>query len=228
MSTLYLDCTHGARKDSFAAGVEALLPPEECERIVQAIRVADWSQVHEHGHAHGHDHDHEHDQNHDHAHSGHHHAHPYPHHHSMESVRERITATALTDAEKVAALGVYDVLAHAEAKAHGVSLSEVHFHEVGSDEAVTWVCTSAAAVVAVGADEIVASPVCTGFGFVECAHGTLPIPAPATANALEGVPTFAGEEEGELTTPTGAALVTYFANRFTTEPPASTQIAKVG
>lgn len=205
MSTLYLDCAKGARKDSFAVGVGALLAPEERLRIAQAAGIEDVPA------------DHCCDD------PAHHH-----HHHSVDEVRRKIRGKQLSDAEKEAALGVYDVLARAEAQAHGVAVDEVHFHEVGSDEAITWVCIGAASVLALGADEVVASPVCTGFGFVDCAHGTLPIPAPATANALAGAPTFAGDAEGELTTPTGAALVMHFASRFADEAPAGALVAEVG
>lgn len=206
MGTLYLDCTQGARKDSFAIGVGQLLSKEERQRIAQAAG-ADQTQA-------------------DDCCGGDHHHH---HHHSVSEVREKIAAKQLTAAEREAALGVYDVLAQAEAKAHGVPVDEVHFHEVGSDEAITWVCIACASVLAVGADDIAATPVCTGFGFVDCAHGTLPIPAPATAHALEGAPTFSGDVEGELTTPTGAALVGFFATSFCDRiPDEAALIANVG
>lgn len=204
MKTLYLDCMHGARKDSFAIGVGQLLAQEERQRIAQAAGV-------------------EQTQADDCCGADHH------HHHSVTEVREKIAAKQLSEAERAAAFGVYEVLARAEAKAHSVSIDEVHFHEVGSDEAITWVCIACASVLAVGAETIVASPVCTGFGFVDCAHGTLPIPAPATANVLEGAPSFAGDVEGELTTPTGAALVRYFASAFCDKAPEdAVWIAHVG
>jgi len=201
MTTLYLDCTHGARKDSFAQGVSALLPREEARRIERAAGISEHADEHTAAH----------------------------HHHSVAEVHQMIQAKPLPAAAREAALGVYGVLAQAEARAHGVTLEEVHFHEVGSAEAVSWVCYACAAVAALAADEVVASPVRTGFGFVDCAHGRLPIPAPATANVLEDIPTFAGDAEGELTTPTGDALVSWFASRFADEAPAGCElIAQVG
>ena len=199
MTMLYLDCTHGARKDAFARSIGALLGRQEAEHIGRAVGVPAPGQSEAHGH------------------------------HSCDEVRERIMAKPIPAAAADAALGVYEVLAQAEARAHGVPVKEVHFHEVGSDAAVDWVCLACASMVALGADEVVAGPVCTGFGFVECAHGRLPIPAPATANILEDIPTFEGEREGELTTPTGAALVRYFADRFAETEPAGCELtAQVG
>lgn len=199
MTTLYLDCTHGARKDTFAQSIGALLGRQEAERIGRAVGVPAPGESEAHSH------------------------------HSFGEVRERIMAKPIPADAADATLGVYEVLAQAEARAHGVPVEEVHFHEVGSDAAVDWVCLACASLVALGVDEVVAGPVCTGFGFVECAHGRLPIPAPATANILEDIPTFEGDEEGELTTPTGAALVRYFADRFVeTEPVGCELVARVG
>lgn len=206
MSTLYLDCSQGTRKESFAVGVGALLPPEERLRIAQAVGIEDVPADHCC----------------DDPECDHH------HHHSVEEVRAKIRAKGLSAEVQAAALGVYEVLAQAEAKAHGVPVAEVHFHEVGSDEAIAWVCIACASMAAIAPDTVIASPVCTGFGTVDCAHGTLPIPAPATANALEGAPTYPGAMEGELTTPTGAALVAHFADRFSEDIPAGAMIAEVG
>lgn len=142
---------------------------------------------------------------------GHHH-----HHHSLDEVHAAIDAAPISDAAKHHARGVYALIAAAEAKAHGVPPSEVHFHEVGAPEAIAYVVAACEALSRVSYDTVIATPICTGFGFVDCAHGRLSIPAPATANILQGMPTFAGTEEGELTTPTGAALALYFADEFLT------------
>ncbi len=112
------------------------------------------------------------------------------------------------------AMGVYGVLAEAEAKAHGADVAHVHFHEVGNDFAIGNVVAFCMLVDALAPGRVEATPIATGFGFVDCAHGRLPIPAPATANILEGMPHFAGGVEGELCTPTGAALVRHFAEAF--------------
>ncbi len=193
MTTLLLDCTHGSTKDGFAKACEGLVGR-------QVFQPA-------------------------HPKTGHHHdqGDAHHHHHSLQEVQEAICASGVTPRAQVYAQGVYDLLAQAEAKAHGVSVADVHFHEVGSAEAVGFVLRACAAMDALEPQRILATPVCTGFGQVDCAHGRLPIPAPATANVLEGVPAFAGPEEGELTTPTGAALVVYFAEEFMDEAAAKAQ-----
>ena len=141
------------------------------------------------------------------------HAHDH-HHHSIQEVHDAIQAAPVAEAVKEDARGVYAIIAAAEAKAHGVRAREVHFHEVGAPDAIAHIVAAFDALSRLSFDAIASTPVCTGFGFVDCAHGTLPIPAPATAHILESIPAFAGDEEGELTTPTGAALVAYFADRF--------------
>lgn len=135
-------------------------------------------------------------------------------HRSLADVRG-IVESSNAGARVVAdALGVYDVLACAEAKAHGTDVARVHFHEVGNDFAIGYIVAFCMLVDLLAPSVVQATPIATGFGFVDCAHGRLPIPAPATANILEGLPHFAGEVEGELCTPTGAALVRHFAEAF--------------
>lgn len=185
MTTLLLDCTHGSTKDGFARACLALLP--EPPSLPEGVESALRD------------------------HAGHHHDH---HHHSLQEVERFIRASGAAPEAQRHACEVYGLLAQAEAKAHATDVDSVHFHEVGSAEAVAYVLMACIAMDALSPSRIVATPVCTGFGFVDCAHGRLPIPAPATANVLEGVPSFAGEEEGELTTPTGAALVVHFAEGF--------------
>ncbi len=120
----------------------------------------------------------------------------------------------LPEEVKVRAQDVYDAIAQAEAKAHGCPVGEVHYHEVGALDAVADVVGACYALYLLSPDRIVASPVHVGSGTVRCAHGVMPVPAPATANLLTGVPTYGGEVFGELCTPTGAALVAPFARAF--------------
>lgn len=194
MATLLLDCTHGSTKEGFANAARALVSASVSLPPVEAyVSVAAEASEHEHGHAHGE---------------------RVHHHHSLQEVHAVIEAAPVTDAVKQEARGVYALIAAAEAKVHGVPETDVHFHEVGAPEAIACVLAACDALSHVPHDQVLATPVCTGFGHVHCAHGVLPIPAPATANVLEGIPTFAGAEEGELTTPTGAALAVHFADRF--------------
>ena len=120
----------------------------------------------------------------------------------------------LPEEVKVCARSVYDAIAQAEAKAHGCPVGEVHYHEVGALDAVADVVGACYALWLLSPERIVASPVHVGCGTVRCAHGVMPVPAPATANLLTGVPTYGGEVFGELCTPTGAALLVTFAQSF--------------
>ena len=169
---------------------------------------------HIHVHSHGHDH-HEHDHGHCHE---HHHAHEHGHHHHHHASPGHITALIdglpLPGEVKAHARAVYDSIAAAEARAHGCPVEQVHFHEVGALDAVADVVGVCYAMHLLAPDKIVASPVHVGSGFVRCAHGVVPVPAPATAYLLEGVPSYGGDVNGELCTPTGAALVAHFAQAF--------------
>ena len=109
---------------------------------------------------------------------------------------------------------IYGMIAEAESQVHGHPVSQIHFHEVGTVDALTDITGCAMLCHELGAEKIMASPVTTGYGQVCCAHGILPVPAPATALILQGIPCQAGRIEGELCTPTGAALLKYFAGEY--------------
>lgn len=179
---------------------------------------------HEHEHHHHHHDDHEHDHHHDHAHEhGHHHHHATPGH-----IAAIIDGLNLPDAVKQHARAVYDAIAQAEAKAHGCPVGDVHYHEVGALDAVADVTGVCYAMHLLGVDRVVVSPVHVGSGTVRCAHGVMPVPAPATANLLAGVPVYGGSVQGELCTPTGAALLTHFADAFEKMPVMRTQKVGIG
>lgn len=168
--------------------------------------------------------------NHDHPdHSSHHehldhHDHPGHHHHhhvSLAEIRGRIEALALPPETRADALAVYDLLAEAESKAHGAPVPQIHFHEVGSLDALADVVSVCSLVSEIAPKRIVAAPPLVGGGTVRCAHGVLPVPAPATANLLEGLPWRGGAaEDGELLTPTGAALLRRFVSEWGSAPEA--------
>ena len=109
---------------------------------------------------------------------------------------------------------IYQLIAKAEGQVHGKEVSEIHFHEVGTLDAIADITGCVMLFHQIGAQQIIVSPVSTGFGQVRCAHGVLPVPAPATALLLTGIPCKAGSVEGELCTPTGAALLKYFATSY--------------
>jgi uncharacterized protein (TIGR00299 family) protein len=112
------------------------------------------------------------------------------------------------------ALGVYQLLAEAEAHVHGRPAAEIHFHEVGTLDALADILGVCLLMEAIRPRRVVVSPVRVGKGFVRCSHGILPVPAPAAAHILRGMPIYAGDVEGELCTPTGAALLKYFGNEY--------------
>ena len=170
------------------------------------------------GHDHDHIHEHHHEHDHSHAHDHHHdhdHDHGHTHHHTAPADIAALLDALDAPAEvKDAAKSIYARIADAEAKAHGMPVEKIHFHEVGALDAVADVTGACLAVHMLRPDHITASPVHLGSGQVRCAHGIVPVPAPATAHLLEGVLCYTGDIRGELCTPTGAALLTHFAESF--------------
>ena len=150
-----------------------------------------------------------------HEHTKQNHAHPHTGLHQIEHIVDDLP---LSGECKANILGVYQILAEAESKVHGVPVSEIHFHEVGTMDAVADITAVCMVMEKLAPDEVLASPVCVGSGQVRCAHGILPVPAPATAEILKSVPMYAGEIQGELCTPTGAALLKFFVDRFCPMP----------
>lgn len=148
----------------------------------------------------------------------HHSEHHHHHGASMHDIRHVIDAAGISENVKKNAVEVYECIAQAESRVHGKSADEIHFHEVGSKDAMADVIGCCMLIDIIGADRIVVSPVTTGFGNVRCAHGILPVPAPATALILNDVPLRSGSIEGELCTPTGAALVKHYADEFGNMP----------
>ena len=179
----------------------------------------EYHHEHEHDHEHHHDHDHEHDHHHEQDHE-HHHDHDHEHHHhhvhrGMAEITAAIDSFAVPEAVKEKAKAVYARLAAAESAAHGVPVEEIHFHEVGALDAVADVTGACLALYLLAPERVIASPVNVGNGQVRAAHGILPVPAPATATILSGIPYYQNPERvGELCTPTGAALLAAFADEF--------------
>lgn len=236
MKTLYLDCSMGAAGDMLAAALLELLPdPDAFVAELNALAIPDVKfsretsvkcgitgthlQVTVHGEeegAHDHHHAHSHDHHHDHAHAHHHdHAHSHHHHaslHDIEHIVRGHLSLPATVADNV--MAVYHLIADAESKAHGKPVSEIHFHEVGTMDAIADITAVCLLMHRLAPDEIIVSPVHVGSGQVHCAHGILPVPAPATATILQDVPIYGGSIQGELCTPTGAALLKHFADSF--------------
>ena len=172
---------------------------------------------HDHGHTHEHTHAHDHEHSHGHEHS-HEHGHGHHHHAGMGDIRHILSHLDIPQPVRQDAEAVYQLIAQAESHAHGRPVEEIHFHEVGTLDAVTDVVAVCWLLHDLAPEQIVASPVHVGCGQVRCAHGILPVPAPATAYILQGVPTYGGSVQGELCTPTGAALLKHFVQRFGSSP----------
>ena len=169
---------------------------------------------HEHGHFHHH-HEHEHEHEHEEEHGHHHHGHGHHHHSGMHDIEHIVTGHLdLPEAVKKDVMAVYGLIAEAESQAHGVPVEQIHFHEVGTMDAVADIVMTCLLIRKLAPDRIAASPVHVGCGKVRCAHGILPVPAPATAYILKDVPIYGGRIEGELCTPTGAALLKHFVSEF--------------
>ena len=244
MKTLYLDCSMGAagdmltaalcelldEKDSFFETLDSLLP-EAVSVSASTIQkqgisgtsvtvLVDGEEEHSedaHGHHHEHSHEHHHEHHHEHAHKHHH------HHTSMSDIERLINGLEVSDKVKSDALAVYRLIAEAESEAHGRPVSEIHFHEVGTLDAVADVTAVCMLMGMIAPERVIASPVSVGSGHVHCAHGILPVPAPATAHILRGVPTCSGSVAAELCTPTGAALLKHFVTDFGDMPLMVTQ-----
>ena len=144
--------------------------------------------------------------------------HTHHHHSTLQSVHQIIDALEISEHVREKAKSVYRTLAEAEAAVHGHPVEKIHFHEVGELDAIADIVGTCMLLDELAPDQILASPVHVGSGQVRCAHGILPVPAPATARLLQGIPFYSGTISGELCTPTGAALLRSFVDRFTEHP----------
>ena len=227
MKVIYLDCSMGAAGDMLMAALYELLddkqafldtmrglglpgieisaePAVKCgitgthmKVLVHGSEELDALHDHLHEHAHEHSHDHEH------------------HHHTgLHEIEHLMEHLSLPRAVRDDALAVYHRIAEAESKVHGSPIDQIHFHEVGTLDALADVVGVCLLMHLLAPEKVYASSVHVGSGQVKCAHGILPVPAPATALLLSGVPIYGGAIQGELCTPTGAALLTHFVTKF--------------
>lgn len=227
MKVIYLDCSMGAAGDMLMAALYELLddkqafldtmrglglpgieisaePAVKCgitgthmKVLVHGSEELDALHDHLHEHAHEHSHDHEH------------------HHHTdLHEIEHLLSHLDLPQTVRDDALGVYHRIAEAESKVHGSPIDQIHFHEVGTLDALADVVGVCLLMHLLAPEKVYASSVHVGSGQVKCAHGILPVPAPATALLLAGVPIYGGAIQGELCTPTGAALLTHFVTKF--------------
>lgn len=159
-----------------------------------------------------------------HHHGGHHHDHGHGHHHhhhthrNLRDIEKIINESDLDSGIKATSLAIFRRVAEAEAKIHGKPIYEVHFHEVGATDSIVDIVGAAICFHALNIDEVWCSPIELGGGFIKCAHGLMPIPAPATLEILNGIPTSRGAVQKETTTPTGAAILAELVTRFESSP----------
>jgi uncharacterized protein (TIGR00299 family) protein len=179
----------------------------------------------EHSHGHSHSHGEKHSPSHEHK--GHSHSHKQDHgsehshshsHRGLKEIRQIINDAGISASAKDRAIKIFEALGTAEAKVHNSDIEKVHFHEVGTIDAIVDIVCASVGSEALGVDEWICSPLNVGGGTVVCAHGTFPIPAPATLELLKKAPVYSGEILKELVTPTGAAIVSVLASRFSQFP----------
>ncbi|MBR5376592.1 MAG: nickel pincer cofactor biosynthesis protein LarC [Lachnospiraceae bacterium] len=238
MKILYLDCGMGAAGDMLTAALYELLSEEKKKEFLEMINslgipginvcagkskkcgitgtymkvTVDGYEEEDYGHEHSHEAGYHH-------HSGHSHS-------SVSDIEKLLKSLNLSEKVREDAIKVYGIIAEAESIVHDTDISQIHFHEVGTKDAVIDILSVCYLINEIGPDRIITSPVCTGSGTVSCAHGILPVPAPATALILKDVPVYQGDISSELCTPTGAALLKHFTGRFAMMPQMS--VAGIG
>ena len=241
MGILYLDCFSGISGDMFVGAMLDLgisldsLKSElaklnldgfeiETSRVnrsgISATKfdVVQTHSSHTHTHSHSHSHTHPHSHEHTDSHS----------HRSLSEIERMIRDSQLKDSVKSRALAIFKKLGEAEARVHNVELESIHFHEVGAVDSIVDIVGSSICLDLMGIGRVEASPLKLGYGTFKCAHGVYPVPGPATAEILKRIPTLAGDVEGELVTPTGAAIVATIASSFGPQPPLQVQAIGYG
>jgi pyridinium-3,5-bisthiocarboxylic acid mononucleotide nickel chelatase len=245
MRIAYLDCFAGISGDMFLgaildAGVDpnilheavavlnlnATLKIEKVDRsgisstkvhVYEGSTLAEQTQTQSHEPKEDHTHQHHPKTQHQHK-AGHTHEHPHTHGRSLTVIRTLINAAPLSPTVKQTAIQTFELLGASEAKIHNVPIEKIHFHEVGAVDAIVDIVASSAGIHALAIDKWFSSPLNVGGGMVDCAHGRFPVPAPATADLLRGLPTYSAHIEKELVTPTGAAIIRALAPTFGQQP----------
>ena len=245
--TLYLECQSGISGDMTVAALLDLGADEEVlkkalsslpvsgfqiqiSRVKKAgLDVCDFDVLLDEAHEnHDHDMDYLHGHSHEHSHNHSAHAHHHHAHRGMKEIMDILNVAALTDRARATAVRIFTILGEAEAKAHGTTLEEVHFHEVGAVDSIVDIVSVAVCLDNLGIEEVIVPEICEGGGTIRCQHGILPVPVPAVTNiaAAHGLNLHLTGEEGEYITPTGAAIVAAVGTSQTL--PESFVIRKIG
>jgi pyridinium-3,5-bisthiocarboxylic acid mononucleotide nickel chelatase len=223
---------HVLHEATSALNLNATLKIEKVDRsgisstkihVYEGSNLAEQTHHHEkeEDHTHQHTHTHQHHPKTQHQHkTGHPHTHEHDHAHgrSLTDIRNLINTASLPPAVKQTAIHTFELLGASEAKIHNIPIEKIHFHEVGAVDAIVDIVASSAGIHALAIDKWFSSPLNVGGGMVDCAHGRFPVPAPATADLLRGLPTYSAHIEKELVTPTGAALIRALAPTFGQQP----------
>ncbi|MFW5501507.1 MULTISPECIES: nickel pincer cofactor biosynthesis protein LarC [unclassified Maridesulfovibrio] len=246
MNILYYDCFSGISGDmNLAAMIDLGVSPDFLKTELAKLSLEDefslkisqdsrkgifgtrvdveLAHQHEHHHDHGHHH-HGHGHHHDHTHDHHHHH----EHRNLKDIEELINSSNLSDKVKATSLAIFKRVAEAEAKIHGSTVYEVHFHEVGATDSIVDIVGAAICFHELKIDQVWCSSIELGGGFVNCAHGKMPVPAPATSEILAGLPTTQGAVQQETTTPTGAAILAELVDYFSDSPRMAVQKTAYG
>ena len=189
-------------------------PVDEHGQVHAHAHADDHDHDHDHEHHHEHDHGHVHDHDHDHAHDEHGHEHEHSHGRSYVEIRMLLENSDLSDFVKKHALNIFHRIAVAEAKIHGAPVESIGFHEVGALDSIADIVLACVGIEELAVEKIFVGPLADGHGWIDCAHGRFPIPAPATLEILRGIPVAQIDEPFEFITPTGAAIVAEFATAF--------------
>lgn len=207
---------------------------------VELSETADhkYASGHQHNYKHeNEDVDHNHEHEHEHEHSDHHHKHEHSNHHehshhhghrAYQDIVKLIDGSQLSQKVKETSLNIFRKIGEAEGLIHGISLEKVHFHEVGAVDSIIDIVGASILINKLEIQKIKSSPVCVGAGKVHIDHGIYPIPAPATLEILKGVPLQQSNIKSELTTPTGAAIVSVLSEEFCTVPSMTVQSVGYG
>lgn len=192
--------------------------------VCKHVKIVDLNEAdhgHSHTHTHEHEHSHDHDHSHDHAHPhvhthehSHSHSHSHSHDHShthrhLKDILALIDKGHISVGAREIAKAIFMIIGESEARIHNMSLETIHFHEVSAVDSILDIVGCAVMLDKLNISKTYADAVCTGYGMVMTQHGVLPVPAPATADILKGIPTYKGNEAGEKVTPTGAAILKY-------------------
>lgn len=169
------------------------------------IEVIDLNEKNEHNHSHDHHHD-------DHSHS-----HDHGNHRHLKDIQKLIDQAHISENAKKIAHEIFLIIGNAESKIHDMPLETIHFHEISGVDSIIDIVGNAVLIDQLSISKVLCTSVCTGHGMVKTQHGMLPVPAPATAEILNGIPIYPGEEKGEKVTPTGAAILKYLNPEFTSK-----------